>query len=204
MGVSTIDCRDMEKNIHRNTIDSTKSLSTKSNASSGRTLVCTDELVFRDDSIIANDDIHTFPEGGVQAWFVVFGAWCALFASLGIMNTMGAFQEYISNHQLNGYDVGTVGWIFSLYAFLTFGVSLFVGPIFDAYGPRWLIASGSFLVTTSMALIAICSGESSQSLGELQADPPRILAFHTMLQHRRRSRICPPLLPLHRHRRPLL
>jgi len=174
MGVPTVDCRDMEKNIHLDTIDSTKSASTKSDASSGRT------LVFRDDLLVTNDDIHTFPEGGVQAWLVVFGAWCALFASLGVMNTMGVFQEYIANHQLKHYDIGTVGWIFSLYAFLTFGVSLFVGPAFDAYGPRWLIASGSFLVTVSMALIAICSGEFFQSLVELKANHLRILAFHTM------------------------
>ncbi|KAH6722098.1 major facilitator superfamily domain-containing protein [Leptodontidium sp. MPI-SDFR-AT-0119] len=86
-----------------------------------------------------------FPEGG-PAWLVVFGAWCALFASLGIMNTMGAFEEYISTHQLKDYDVSSVGWIFSLYAFLTFGVGLFVGPLFDKYGARWLILSGSLLV----------------------------------------------------------
>lgn len=97
----------------------------------------------------------SFPEGGLRAWLVVFGSWCALFASLGIMNTMGAFQEYISTHQLVEYEVEAVGWIFSLYAFLTFGVSLFVGPVFDKYGPRWLILSGSVLVTASMALIGV-------------------------------------------------
>ncbi|PVH74142.1 MFS general substrate transporter [Cadophora sp. DSE1049] len=96
-----------------------------------------------------------FPEGG-SAWFVVFGSWCALFASLGIMNTMGAFEEYISTHQLKEYDVSSVGWIFSLYAFLTFGIGLFVGPLFDKYGARWLILSGSLLVVLSMDSIGYC------------------------------------------------
>lgn len=100
-----------------------------------------------------------FPEGGRKAWLVVFGSWSALFSSLGIMNTMGAFQEYISSHQLEHLDVSVVGWIFSLYAFLTFGVGLFVGPVFDAYGPRYLIVSGSTLVVLSMTFVGNCTGQ---------------------------------------------
>jgi len=98
-----------------------------------------------------------FPEGGRKAWLVVFGSWCALFSSLGIMNTMGAFQEHISSHQLENLDVSIVGWIFSLYASLTFEVGLFVGPIFDAYGPRYLIISGSILVVLSMTFVGNCT-----------------------------------------------
>ncbi|XMA13254.1 hypothetical protein WAI453_006045 [Rhynchosporium graminicola] len=96
-----------------------------------------------------------FPEGG-SAWLVIFGAWCALFSSLGIMNTMGSFEEYISTHQLRDYDLSAVGWIFSLYAFLTFGVGLFVAPLFDKYGARWLILPGSVLVVVSMDTIEYC------------------------------------------------
>jgi MFS family permease len=111
-----------------------------------------------DPLIKGGQDVITFPEGGKKAWLVVFGSWCALFSSLGIMNTMGAFHEHISTHHLVHYKVGTVGWIFSLYAFLTFGVSLFVGPVFDKYGPRWLILAGSISVTASTALIGVSRG----------------------------------------------
>jgi hypothetical protein len=76
------------------------------------------------------------------------------------MNTMGEFQEYISSHQLEDLDVSVVGWIFSLYAFLTFGVG-FVGPIFDAYGPRYLILPESVLVMLSMTLVGNCTGQSN-------------------------------------------
>lgn len=102
--------------------------------------------------------IH-FPERGRRAWLTVFGSWSGLFASLGLMNTMGAFQQYISTHQLKDVDVAVTGWIFSLYAFMTFGVGLFVGPLFDKYGPRWLILSGSVLVVLSMDLIGNCTGQ---------------------------------------------
>lgn len=125
------------------------SFSTSHNNSSTKDLIPEEAVVF-------------FPEGGLRAWLVVFGSWCALFASLGIMNTMGAFQQHISTHQLVGHEIAAVGWIFSLYAFLTFGVSLFVGPVFDKYGPRWLILSGSVLVTASMATIGVCQGASDR------------------------------------------
>jgi hypothetical protein len=39
-----------------------------------------------------------YPEGGLQAWLVVFSSWCALWASLGPMNTLRIFQAYIFTH----------------------------------------------------------------------------------------------------------
>ncbi|TVY31135.1 Riboflavin transporter [Lachnellula hyalina] len=119
----------------------------------------TEKMRYSKESLVSKclmDEVG-FPEGGGKAWLVVFGSWCALFSSLGIMNTMGAFQEHISSHQLQHLDVSIVGWIFSLYAFLTFGVGLFVGPVFDTYGPRYLVISGSILVVLSMTLVGYCT-----------------------------------------------
>jgi hypothetical protein len=43
---------------------------------------------------IEDIEIETeYPEGGLQAWLVVFGSWCALCASLGLMNTLGASDD---------------------------------------------------------------------------------------------------------------
>lgn len=103
-----------------------------------------------------DEDIE-FPEGGRRAWFVVFGSWCALFSSLGLMNTLGVFEKNVSTHQLRHLDAATVGWIFSLYAFCTFGIGLFVGPLFDKYGPKWLLLGGSVLAVLSMDLIGNCN-----------------------------------------------
>ena len=154
----------------------------------------------------ANKDEIFFPEGGLAAWLVVFGSWCALFSSLGIMNTMGSFQLYISTNQLVIYNTDDVSWIFSLYAFLSFGVSLFVGPIFDNYGPRWLIMLGGALVTVSMATIGVsqsmfnsCKHESVDKTKLI-----RILALHPKLLRCRRSWHCITLCAIHRHCRTLL
>jgi len=52
------------------------------------------------------------------------------------MNTLGIFQAYISTHQLSTYSEGTIGWIFSIYTFMAWFCGIFVGPLFDKYGPR--------------------------------------------------------------------
>ncbi len=104
-------------------------------------------------------DEHVYLEGGLRAWLVVFGSWCAMFASLGIANTLASFQAYISKNQLSDYSPGQIGWIFSIYAFLSFACGIYIGPLFDVYGPRWLIIPGSVCVVLSMFLLGVCTGE---------------------------------------------
>lgn len=115
---------------------------------------------FPPSSSIEDIEIETeYPEGGLQAWLVVFGSWCALCSSLGLMNTLGIFQAYISTHQLSTYSEGTIGWIFSIYTFMAWFCGIFVGPLFHKYGPRWLICVGSVCVVGSMVLLGECTGK---------------------------------------------
>ena len=85
----------------------------------------------------------TYPEGGFQAYSVVLGSFAAMTAAFGLVNTVGTFQAYLSTHQLVSYDPSVIGWIFGLYVFLAFFCGLQIGPVFDAKGPKWLIAGGS-------------------------------------------------------------
>jgi MFS family permease len=97
-----------------------------------------------------------YPEGGFPAWTVVFGAFCGLCGGVGTMNTMGAFQRHISQYQLHNYNDGDIGWIFGIYAFLAYFCGLIVGPLFDKYNARWLIAAGGAGVSTVMFLAGLC------------------------------------------------
>lgn len=106
-------------------------------------------------------DAETYPEGGLQAWLVVLGSWLALMASLGVMNTLATFQSYLTAHQLSHYDEGTVGWVFSIYTFVVFFLGLYIGPMFDKYGPRWIIFTGSVLLGASLMLFSISTGNST-------------------------------------------
>lgn len=102
-------------------------------------------------------DEVVYPEGGLQAWLVVLGSFCGMVAGFGYMNTIGIYQAYISTHQLSDYDEATIGWIFSVYVFLSFGCGISIGPVFDAHGPRLLILGGSVLLLLSVFLMSICT-----------------------------------------------
>lgn len=100
---------------------------------------------------------NTYPEGGVGSWLVVFGSFMGLFGSLGLVNTIGTFQAYIQEHQLKEYGSGKNGWIFGVYAFLTFLCGVQIGPIFDARGPRLLVLAGSILTIVQMIALGFCT-----------------------------------------------
>ncbi|TDZ46905.1 putative transporter MCH4 [Colletotrichum trifolii] len=103
-------------------------------------------------SLLAPED--DYPEGGWKAWSVVLGSWFASFSALGISNTIATLHAYVGTHQLADYTEGQIGWIFSTYMFLIFFCGLYVGPLFDKYGPKWLIFGGTVGVVTAQMLLS--------------------------------------------------
>lgn len=117
-----------------------------------------------DDSNLPDyDDKDNFPEGGLKGWTVVLGSFCGSFSVFGIINSTAILLEYFSAHQLKDYNASQIGWIFGLSLFLTFFCGAPIGPIFDAYGPRALIFSGSILLVASMFLLGLCTRKYSFS-----------------------------------------
>jgi MFS family permease len=102
-----------------------------------------------------------YPEGGWRAWSIVLGSWLALFSSLGILSSIATFHTYLHSHQLSSFSDGEVGWIFSVYTFLSFGGGVFIGPIFDKSGPRAPIMVGTVCLVASLMLLSICTGRST-------------------------------------------
>ncbi|KAK2734808.1 hypothetical protein FQN57_001458 [Myotisia sp. PD_48] len=90
-------------------------------------------------------DPSSFPEGGLQAWTVVFGGFCSLFVSFGWINCIGIFQDYYQTHQLSHLSSSTVAWITSLETCMMFVVAPICGKLFDNYGPRYILIAGTFL-----------------------------------------------------------
>lgn len=109
-------------------------------------------------ALTLREDENFYPEGGLQAWLVVFGSLCSLLACLGIMNTLGSFQSYISRNQLADYTQGQIGWIFSVYSFLSLGLGVIVGPIFDKFGPSILMITGSVAIMAGLMIFSVCTG----------------------------------------------
>lgn len=73
------------------------------------------------------------------------------------MNTLGTYQAYLSTNQLRDHTESTVGWIFGIYAFLSFFLGLQIGPVFDAKGPRVLVGAGSILLLATHFILGVCT-----------------------------------------------
>ncbi|TVY36773.1 Riboflavin transporter [Lachnellula subtilissima] len=100
---------------------------------------------------------YTFPEGGWRAWLVVFGSFSIIAGTFGLISSAGIFQAYWKAHQLSSYASRDIGWILAVNVFLNLFLGVQIGPLFDRYGPRWLLLLGSVLYVLSLVLLAECN-----------------------------------------------
>ncbi|KAI9729218.1 MAG: hypothetical protein M1834_007010 [Cirrosporium novae-zelandiae] len=105
--------------------------------------------------VIDFDDPKDFPDGGWEAWGVALGAWCALVPTFGLLNTIGILQAWLSTHQLEGSSEARVGWIFSIFTFFFYFGGVQVGPIFDAYGLKYVIIPGCIGLVASIMILSV-------------------------------------------------
>lgn len=99
---------------------------------------------------------YTFPEGGFRAWLVIFGSFWIIAGTFGLISSVGLFQAYWQTHQLSTYTTRDIGWISAVNVFLNLFLGVQIGPLFDRYGPRWLILSGSVVYVVALVLLAEC------------------------------------------------
>jgi MFS family permease len=76
-----------------------------------------------------------------------------------LMNSIAVFQAYTLSHQLKGTSESTVGWIFSIYTWLAFFGGVYIGPVFDKYGPKWLIVAGCACTVSALVGMSFCTGK---------------------------------------------
>ncbi|CCH44853.1 Riboflavin transporter [Wickerhamomyces ciferrii] len=107
------------------------------------------------EAMFANDDID-YPEGGLQAYLVVFGVFMGLTPTFGILNTLGAIETYISENQLNDIPSSTTSWVFSVFLFVNFTSCIFSGTFFDRNGARIPLIVGTLLFCGGLFATANC------------------------------------------------
>jgi len=118
-----------------------------------------------------------FPEGGLTAWLVVLSAFLTLFPSFGFMVSIGTLQAYWHTHQLSGYTPRDVGWIPSVFVYLALAGGIFVGPLFDRYGPKWIAAGGSVGYIVMMFLVSPARGVALSEHGGVRIASWRVCGF---------------------------
>lgn len=98
-----------------------------------------------------------FPDGGREAWTVVFGSACGLFCTFGIVNCIGVFQAYYVDGPLKTYGQSTVAWIASLQVFGMIGGGIVYGRLFDLYGARPLLIGGTLTYVFGLMMTSLCT-----------------------------------------------
>ncbi|KAL6710479.1 hypothetical protein ACN47E_008527 [Coniothyrium glycines] len=105
-------------------------------------------------TILEAPEPDTYPDGGARAWLVVLGAWCAMIPSMGLLNTIGVLQAWLSEEALHGYSESSIAWILSTYAFCLYFGGAQVGPVFDAREIRWLVVPGGVGIVASCLCVS--------------------------------------------------
>lgn len=96
-----------------------------------------------------------FPDGGTEAWLVVFGGWCALFCTFGLINCVGVFQRYYVSGPLRHYDSSAVSWIMSVEVFFMIFCGTIFGRLFDSHGPKWLLRCGTVAYVFGLMMVSL-------------------------------------------------
>jgi MFS family permease len=94
-----------------------------------------------------NTSIHTPTEDvkelNKRSAFVLIGAFCAFFCSVGFFNAWGIFQEYYHAHQLSNKSDFDISWIGSFAICAMYLSAPAVGIAYDKIGPDMLVIIGS-------------------------------------------------------------
>ncbi|KAI0730854.1 monocarboxylate permease [Earliella scabrosa] len=112
----------------------------------------------------SEEQLEYVPDGGREAWTVVLGSSLALFASAGMINAFGTFQEYYESTLLPSSSSATISLIGSLQVFLLYGFGPLTGRIFDAYGTSVLIPLGSILCVVAMMMVSLTQHDHAYQL----------------------------------------
>lgn len=111
---------------------------------------------FLEDCEPPEDAFDEYPEGGLQAYLVVLGAFFGITICFGLMNTVGVIQAHLSQTILSDASPSSVGWVFSVYYFIAFSGGIYAGPIFDYLGSSIPMYLGSALQVASLFASADC------------------------------------------------
>ncbi|EDK36991.2 hypothetical protein PGUG_01089 [Meyerozyma guilliermondii ATCC 6260] len=99
-----------------------------------------------DTDTVSTIEEENYPDGGWKAYSVLCGSFLGLVVNMGLINSIGAIQAYVSTHQLAGVAASSVAWIFSIYLALAYAIGIFIGPIFDRHGALELLVIATILL----------------------------------------------------------
>ncbi|KAE9391724.1 MFS general substrate transporter [Gymnopus androsaceus JB14] len=96
------------------------------------------------------------PDGGLQAWLVLFGAMCIAFTTSGYMSAWGVFQAYYEQSILQDSSPSTISWIGSIQQSCLYLPTLIFSRLLDMGYFRTMLTTASVVFIIATFLIAQC------------------------------------------------
>ncbi|KAF4553544.1 MFS-type transporter-like protein 20 [Elsinoe fawcettii] len=92
-----------------------------------------------------------------KSCLLVFGSFCIVMSTWGLVNSVGVFQSWWLENQLRDYSASSVGWITSTFIASNMSLAVAFGPLFDRFGSRWLLVGGSTGYILAFFILGSCS-----------------------------------------------
>ncbi|KAJ7626797.1 major facilitator superfamily domain-containing protein [Roridomyces roridus] len=97
-----------------------------------------------------------FPEGGLQAWATVAGAFLVQFCGFGYTTSFGVYQDFYVRDYLTNMDSSAISWIGSVNAFIIIAGGLLAGRLYDRGHFYILMRGGAVMLTFSLFMLSLC------------------------------------------------
>ncbi|KAJ7097047.1 MFS general substrate transporter [Mycena belliarum] len=103
--------------------------------------------------------VPTFPEGGLQGWATVLGAFFVQFCGFGYTTSFGVYQDFYTRDYLTHSSSSAISWIGSVNALIVISFGLFSGHLYDRGHFYLLVYGGSLLLCFSLFMLSLCKPE---------------------------------------------
>ncbi|KAG0676985.1 gamma-tubulin [Pichia californica] len=110
-----------------------------------------------DSTIPITEHVVEYPEGGRTAYITLFGCFIGLVAEFGLWNSTGAIESYIASHILVNESDIAISMIFALFSFFVMFGTMISGVVFDKYGSKELMYTGTILTCGGLMATANCT-----------------------------------------------
>ncbi|KAJ7730665.1 MFS general substrate transporter [Mycena maculata] len=100
-----------------------------------------------------------FPEGGLQAWATVLGAFIVQFCGFGYTTSFGVYQDFYTRDYLTHSSSSAISWIGSVNALLLISGGLIAGRLYDRGHFYLLLYGGSIFMCFSLFMLSLCKPE---------------------------------------------
>ncbi|KAK7058113.1 MFS general substrate transporter [Favolaschia claudopus] len=97
-----------------------------------------------------------FPEGGLQAWSTVAGAFLVQLCGFGYTTSFGVYQDFYTREYLTESSASAISWIGSVNAFIIISGGIVAGRFYDRGHFFLLVCGGALLQSFSLFMLSLC------------------------------------------------